>query len=72
MVQFCHVSLYLGIEIVSCCLLQRMDKDQHGLKLEKVGPTFSSSFKNTMPTKIAKKSLLVVRVEICLISSSRL
>ena len=44
-------------------------KDGHGLKLEKVGLTFSSL--NTLPTKITKKVLwLLLPNEICFISSS--
>ena len=51
---------------VSCRLL-----DEHGLRLEKVWPTFSTFGCYTY--KIAKKYLLLaVRVEICLISSSKL
>ena len=44
-------------------------KDGHGLKLEKVGLTFSSL--NTLLTKITKKVLwLLLPNEICFISSS--
>ena len=45
------------------------DKDGLGLKLEKVGPAFSSL--NALPTKITKKVLwLLLLNEICFISSS--
>ena len=37
MVQFCHLRPYLDTETVSCRLLQRMGKDEHRLKFEKVG-----------------------------------
>ena len=44
-------------------------KDGHGLRIEKIGPTFSSF--NVMPAKITKKSLrIVLPGEICLTSSS--
>ena len=50
MVQFC----YLGIETLSCCLLQQMARmEAESLKLEKVGPTFSSF--NAVPSKLTKK-----------------
>ena len=62
MVQFCHLRSYLDIETVSCRLLQRMGKDEHRLKLEKVG------FLMLCLQKSPKK-LLVVRVEFYLISS---
>jgi len=47
--------LTLGIETVPCGLFNAiMDgKDRHGLKLGKVGPTFSSF--NVVPTKITQK-----------------
>ena len=35
------IRLYLGIETVSCRLMQRIPKMDRGLKIEKVGPSFS-------------------------------
>ena len=52
MVQFCHLRPYLDIETVSCRLLQRMGKDEHRLKLEKVG------FLMLCLKKIAKKIIV--------------
>ena len=50
MLQFC----YLGIETLSYCLLQQMARmEAESLKLEKVGPTFSSF--NAVPSKLTKK-----------------
>ena len=58
MVQCCFLRIYLAIETVSCCLLLLSDgKDGHGLKLEKIGSTFSLSF-NTMLANITKKIIL--------------
>lgn len=44
-------------------------KDERGLNLEKVGPTFS--ILNAMPGKITKEFIMVLRGEICLIYSSQ-
>ena len=45
MVQFCYVTLYLGTETVSCLfLLLLMAQHGHGLKIGKIGPSFSSFF----------------------------
>ena len=44
MVQFCHARLYLGTETVFCrgLLLLMARMDMAGLKIEKIGPSFSS------------------------------
>ena len=42
MVQFCYVRLYLGIETVSAVATD--GQDGHGLKIGKIGPSFSSLF----------------------------
>ena len=39
MVQFCYLRLYLGIQFVLSSVASD-GKDGHGLKIEKVGPTF--------------------------------
>ena len=52
MVQFCYSRLYFGIETISCHQSQWVVKDGLGLKLEKLGPTFSSI--NAMPPKSPK------------------
>ena len=45
MVQFCYVTLYLGLETVSCrFLLLLMAQHGHRLKIGKIGPSFSSFF----------------------------
>ena len=41
MARFCFSRLYLGIENVCLSCVATDGKDGHGLKLEKVGPTFS-------------------------------
>ena len=43
MAQLCYLSLYLGIKIVSCRLLQRMARMEMDWNLKTLGrPTFSS------------------------------
>jgi len=58
--KFRYLSLYLGMETVSC----RLDKDEKKEK-EKVGPLFSSF--NALPANLDKKKLLwfVPPDEIC-------
>ena len=67
MIQFCHLSLYLGLKLTSPVVCwMNMDCD-----LKKFGQLFQ--LLDATPTKIAKKYLLLaVRLEICLISSSKL
>ena len=48
--------LYWGIETVSCQLLLN-DKDGHGLKVEKLGPTFSIF--NPMTAEMSPKNIMV-------------
>ena len=65
--------MYLGIETVSCRLLQRMAGKDMDWNLEKLGQPFQSF--NTMPANIIQKCIMVKLVlpnEICLISSSSL
>ena len=56
-VQFCYLRLYLSIETVSFRLTQRMARMDVDKKVEKVGPTFSSS--NAMPAKLTKNIVMV-------------
>ena len=53
MVQFCYVTLYLGTETVSCrFLLLLMAQHGHGLKIGKIGPSFSSFFERIIQKDI--------------------
>ena len=58
MAMFFYFILYLGIETVFCRLLLRMAFDGHGLKLQKVGPSFSNF--NALPAKITRKIIMVL------------
>ena len=58
MVQFCYLRLCLGIKNCFLSSVAKDGEDGHGLRLEKVGPVFSSF--NAMPD------------EVCLISSQLL
>ena len=58
MVQFCYSRLYLGIETISCRLLQGIQRMGMDWDLKKLhGPTFSSS--NATPAKITQNNIKV-------------
>ena len=42
MVQFCYLRLHLGIQTVTCRLLQRMARMDMDWRLEKAGPVFQA------------------------------
>ena len=54
MVEFNYLRLFISIETVSGCLLQRMAMMDMDCNLQKVGSTFLSL--NAMPAKITKES----------------
>ena len=59
MVQFCYLRLYLGTKTIFFRLFSTNDKDGHGLKLEKVEATFSSSKFNACKNHSPKKIIMI-------------
>ena len=59
MMQICYLRPYIGTE-TACCVTKDAGKDENGLKFEKVGPFFFSSF-HDMP-EIFQKVIIMITV----------